>query len=113
MFDEQALFVVDEAGEHTAIHFRNWAATQKEFFQPQEPELLERIRGQLKSITDDEHSKILAVDLTDIELMPSSLVGVLVAIQKTGIKIELLHPSETVRQTLATMKMDPFFDILP
>ena len=78
--------------------------SRSDFFQPAEPELLAKIRRELEAV--DTECKVLTVDMAEVDLAPSSFLGVLVAIHRGGTKDELLNPSRTVRDMLRTTRLD-------
>jgi hypothetical protein len=104
MADESSVFVVDQTGERTVVRFRNWSSARSEFFQPLEPELLAKIRSELEAL--DAGCSVLAVDMSEVDLVPSSFLAMLVAIHRAGTKVELLDPSEPVRDVLHTTRLN-------
>jgi hypothetical protein len=104
MADESPIFVVDQTGERTVVRFRDWRAARTEFFQPVEPELLAKIRQELEAVDAD--CRVLAVDMSEVDLVPSSFLAMLVAIHRGGTKVELLDPSQPVRDVLHTTRLN-------
>jgi hypothetical protein len=75
-------------------------------YQTGEHVLIAEMRSQLKRLVEKYQCKVLAIDMTPVGLLPSSLLGLLVSLYKGGLKIEMLHPSEPVRQLLERTKLN-------
>lgn len=65
----------------------------------------------LARLVSESHCQILVVDLMNVELVNSWILGVLAAIRQRGVRIELYHPSESVRQALAVTRLDEMLHV--
>jgi anti-anti-sigma regulatory factor len=52
---------------------------------------------------------VLAIDVTPVDVLPCSVLGLLASLHKRGITIELLHPSKIVREELETTRLNQLF----
>lgn len=64
-------------------------------------EVFELIRNQ--------RAKVLAIDLTAIEIIPSGLLGLLVAVHQQGVSVCLFNASVELREVLEITKLDRLF----
>jgi anti-anti-sigma factor len=74
-------------------------------------DFLVKLQSQLEELVSQHESKTLAIDMTPVNFLPSSFLGLLTSLAKTGLRVELLHVSATVRDSLETTKLDQFFSI--
>lgn len=51
----------------------------------------------------------LGVDMTDVRIIPSGLLGLLVAIHREGVSVCLINPSDELREVLEVTKLDRLF----
>lgn len=70
-----------------------------------DPECQEACRNELQSLTESHGCKILVVDLMEVSAVNSWVLGILAALQKRGIEVELYHPSPEIRKILVTTHM--------
>jgi len=93
---------------------------------PDEPEVLVALSGRVRvdgreidlgecraEITDliaTHGCKVLAVDLTDVRLLPSGLLGLLASLKRTGIDVHLYNPSPDVCEVLKITCLDGLFE---
>lgn len=68
-------------------------------------------RTQLMDLIAMHHCKVLAFDLTGVQLVPSGMLGVLSSLRQKVGKIELYNPSPEVMEVLRITKFDQLFEI--
>ena len=62
-------------------------------------------RDRLLEIADSHACEILVVDLMDVGIISSWVLGVLAAVQKRGIEVHLYHPSKEIRGVLDATRL--------
>jgi anti-anti-sigma factor len=107
--DDTAIFRVDETGERTVVAFRDWRSSLEVYYESGGDLFISQAREQIEALRKEHQCKVLVVDLTSVVFMPSWLVGLLVSQQKNGLSIELLHPSNSIREMLHTTKLNRLF----
>lgn len=83
---------VYEAGELTVVGFGNYEGIERVNLAEWRDELLKLIR--------DHRCTTLALDLTQVRLIPSGLLGVLCSIKRLGVDVLLYNPSVDVREAV-------------
>ncbi len=68
-------------------------------------------RTQLFDLIAQYQCKVLAFDLTGVQLVPSGMLGVLSSIRQRVERVELYNPSPDVMEVLRITKFDRLFDI--
>lgn len=68
-------------------------------------------RTQLFDLIAQHQCKVLAFDLTGVQLVPSGMLGVLSSIRQRVERVELYNPSPDVMEVLRITKFDRLFDI--
>ena len=68
-------------------------------------------RTQLLDLIAQHHCKVLAFDLTGVQLIPSGMLGVLSSLRQRVEKIELYNPSADVLDVLKITKFDQLFEV--
>lgn len=68
-------------------------------------------RAQLFDLIAQNQCKVLAFDLTGVQLVPSGMLGVLSSIRQRVERVELYNPSQDVREVLRLTRLDSLFDI--
>lgn len=68
-------------------------------------------RTQLFDLIARHQCKVLAFDLTGVQLVPSGMLGVLSSIRQRVERVELYNPSPDVMDVLRITKFDRLFDI--
>jgi hypothetical protein len=68
-------------------------------------------RQQLLDLIAQHHCKVLAFDLTGVQLIPSGMLGVLSSLRQHVEHIELYNPSADVLDVLRITKFDQLFAI--
>ena len=68
-------------------------------------------RTQLLDLIAEHQCKVLAFDLTGVQLVPSGMLGVLTSIRQRVDRLEIYNPSPDVKDVLKLTKLDRLFDI--
>lgn len=68
-------------------------------------------RTQLFDLIAQNNCKVIAFDLTGVQLVPSGMLGVLSSIRQRVERVELYNPSPDVMEVLRITKFDRLFDI--
>ena len=68
-------------------------------------------RTQLFDLIAKHQCKVLAFDLTGVQLVPSGMLGVLSSIRQRVERVELYNPSPDVKDVLQITKFDRLFEI--
>ena len=68
-------------------------------------------RQQLLELIAQHQCKVLAFDLTGVQLIPSGMLGVLSSLRQRVGRIELYNPSADVMDVLRITKFDQLFEI--
>lgn len=58
-----------------------------------------------------QHGRNVILDLSSVDAIDASGIGVLVSLQAAGIYLKLLNPTEQVREILRLTKLDSIFEI--
>ena len=62
-------------------------------------------RNRLLEIADSQACEILVVDLMDVGIVSSWVLGVLAAVEKRGIEVHLYHPSDEIQGVLDVTRL--------
>lgn len=95
---ERDYFHVFKSGPLTIIGFTAVHATK--------PENIEVCRRQLQEIVDENTCQELVVDLYELPVVSSWILGLLAWVQGSGLNVSLYHPSTAIREVLNVTKMD-------
>ena len=111
MTSHHSIFAVVETGERTVVAFNDWPSTRQRCRGVEDIVVRKEIRDEFHDLIGQHQCKVLTIDVTDVDLMPSAVVGLLVGLRSKGVKVELLHPSESVRESLRATKLDRLLSI--
>jgi anti-anti-sigma regulatory factor len=106
-----SIFAVQQTGERTVVRFNDWLSSFGAFYGVTADAVASEARDQLEELIDEHGCTILAIDLSPVRRLPSSLLGVFIALSKGGLQIELLHPSQVVCEALEVTKLGRFLTI--
>ena len=103
MANEFATLEVSQNGDITVIRFGD-------------REVLDQInlavcRDQIIDIVKRNQTKTLAFEMTGVRLIPSGMLGLLASLRGTVAKIQILNPSEDVREVLEITKLNQIFEV--
>jgi anti-anti-sigma regulatory factor len=108
---DSAIFLVKETGERTVVGFRDWQSSLDALYWTGANVLVFQARSELDALIAEHQCRTLAIDMTSVEPFPSAFLALLISLTKEGVRIELLNPSEIVREGLRITKLDTFFAI--
>jgi hypothetical protein len=108
MREDSTVFVVEEAGERTVVSFRDWRGS---FHRDGMSEFIANAGDDLKRLTSRHQCKVLAIDMTPVDPMPSPFLGLLATLRKGKLEIELLHPSASARTMLGATNLTAVFPV--
>jgi anti-anti-sigma regulatory factor len=111
MTRDPSIFVVEEAGERLVVRFRDWRSSSEAFHGVMADTLAFETRHELEGLIDEHPCAVLAIDTSQMHRLPSSFLGVLIALSRGGLQIELLNLSPSVRQSLEVTRLDKLFVI--
>lgn len=72
---------------------------------------LAECHGEVISLIRESHCKVMAIDLTGTPMIPSGLLGLMVAIHQEGVSVCLLNCSDELREVLEITKLNRFISI--
>lgn len=70
-----------------------------------------RCRDELLELIDHHDCQVLVVDLSEVGLVSSWILGILAAIRQRGVSVELYHPSPDMRGVLSMTHLDELLHI--
>jgi hypothetical protein len=103
LHDDPAVLKVYQTGELTVVGFGGRDV-------PDEV-CIAAYRTQLFDLISQHSCKVLAFDLTGVQLVPSGMLGVLSSLRQRLERVEIYNPSPDVRDVLRITKLDRLFDI--
>lgn len=103
MANEFATLEVSQNGDATVIRFG-------------EREVLNQIniavcREQITEIVKQHQTKTLAFEMTGVRFIPSGMLGLLASLRDLVPTIQILNPSDDVRDVLEITKLNQIFDV--
>jgi anti-anti-sigma regulatory factor len=75
-----------------------------------DPDVATDVRDSLLELLKCSPCQLLAVDLMEVELVSSWILGILAAVHQSGINVQLYHPNAHLQEVLETTRLD---SILP
>lgn len=109
--DEYRIFEVRGTPEHPVVDFADWRSIRETLLGSQQLSVLSRIKRELTDLVEQHQCRVLAIDMTPVNIVPSALLGVLVSLSRGGVEIELRRPSLVIRESLKTCRLDAYFTI--
>jgi hypothetical protein len=106
---ESSILTVVQSGERTTVGFRDWRSAHRTILSLERNPTCAGVLTELNAVVADCQPAVLAFDLAPVDFLPCSVLGLLVSLHNLGMRIELLHPSEIVREELKTTKLDQLF----
>ena len=94
IYKSGALTVIGFSGEHLS-----------------NPEKADVILNGLMHQLEHHECEFLAVDLMNVNFVSSWILGILAAVRRTGVEVELYHPSPEVRTVLETTHLDRLLNV--
>jgi anti-anti-sigma factor len=68
-------------------------------------------RDGLLELIQHHDCQVLVVDLMDVEVVSSWILGILAAIKQCGVDVELYHPSPEIRDVLSVTHLDSMLHV--
>jgi hypothetical protein len=106
MSAEPSIFTVVQRDDRTTVAFRDWPSVRERFFTPDLPDFLLRVRAELDEAIAANQSAVLTINMAPVDFAPSSFLGVLVGLHRSGAAVELLHVSAGVRRAMESTRLD-------
>jgi anti-anti-sigma factor len=100
---EDELFYVFKTGKLTVIGF-----TARDVVRP---EHVDACRNRLLQLVNEHACQELVVDLYELPIVSSWILGILASIQVRGVRVELYHPSREIRDMLKVTHLDSLLGI--
>ncbi len=76
-----------------------------------DPTQIDSCREDLLQLISNHQCQVLVVDLMEVDVVSSWILGILAAIQREGIQVELYHPTHDMRGVLETTHLDRLLHI--
>jgi anti-anti-sigma regulatory factor len=111
MIGHSSIFTVDEVGQRAVVRFCDWRSALEALSGPWERDFICHARNELENLNTEHTCTTLAIDMSPVTVVPSSFLGLLVSLHKSGLKIELLRPSQSVRETLDATQLNRIFTV--
>ncbi|MEX2317288.1 MAG: STAS domain-containing protein [Pirellulales bacterium] len=105
MADKERYLEIRETGKRTVVAFLESDTWDFHF--------LARCEDELDDLIEHCAFETLAFDLTGVERISSTLLGIFLSLKRCGFEIELLNPSAEVRDVLETMHLERLIFIEP
>lgn len=100
---QESTFHIYKAGALTVIGFDGRGLN--------EPGSVETCRDMLLRLIDEHDCQVLVVDLMDVGIVSSWVLGILAAVKRHGVQVELYHPSAEIRDVLSTTHLDDLLHV--
>ncbi len=69
-------------------------------------------RDEISKLIKKHHCKVFAIDLTNVKLLPSGMIGLLASLHKQlGVDVHIYNPCRDIRDVLEIMKLDRILHI--
>lgn len=68
-------------------------------------------RDQLLHLVEHHDCQVLVVDLTEVDIVSSWILGILAAIKRCGVDVQLYHPSPEIRGVLSVTHLDELLTV--
>jgi len=75
------------------------------------PEYVDDCRTQLEQLAEQHGCQELIVDLYDLPIVSSWILGLLAYLERSGIHVHLYHPSRQIREILRVTHLDEVLDV--
>lgn len=100
---QDSLFHVYKTGKLTVIGFDGRGLG--------DPVISETCREGLLRLVDRHACEVLVVDLMDVGIVSSWILGILAAVKSRGVRVELYHPSAEIREVLSMTRLDELLHV--
>jgi len=85
---DHSVLAVVETGESSVIALYDWQSVLQRCFRGEITAVLEELRDEIYNLIDQHQCRVLAIDLTEVDFMPSVVLGLLVGLKSRGVKVE-------------------------
>jgi anti-anti-sigma factor len=75
------------------------------------PEHVDECRKRLEQLVDEHGCQELIVDLYELPIVSSWILGMLAYLQKSGLRVHLYHPEAEIRDVLRATHLDQIMDV--
>jgi anti-anti-sigma factor len=75
------------------------------------PEHVDECRKRLEQLVDEHGCQELIVDLFELPIVSSWILGMLAYLQKSGLRVHLYHPEAAIRDVLRVTHLDQIMDV--
>lgn len=100
---QESIFHIYKTGTLTVIGFDGRGLN--------DPAGVETCRDRLLRLIDEHDCQVLVVDLMDVGIVSSWVLGILAAVKRHGVQVELYHPSAEIRAVLSMTHLDDLLHI--
>ena len=105
MAGKERYLEIREMGKRTVIAFLETDTWDFQF--------LARCEDELDDLIEHCAFETLAFDLKNVQRISSTLLGIFLSLKRCGFEIELLNPSDEIRDVLETMHLERLITIEP
>lgn len=91
-------FHIYKSGPMTVVGFDGAGLDNNEF--------AAECRDALLGLCESHGCQVLVVDLMEVDIVSSWILGVLAAVKRQGVEVEVYHPSEDVRNVMRVTHLD-------
>lgn len=71
----------------------------------------EGVRDSLLALLTTQDCQILAVDLMEVQIVSSWVLGILAAVHQSGVSVQLYHPTASLQEVLETTRLDTLLHV--
>lgn len=68
-------------------------------------------REQISALVKRDNIKTIAFELTGVQLIPSGMLGLMASLRDLGVTVQIINPSDDVREVLEITKLNQLFEI--
>ena len=105
MTGNDSIFVVQRKGDPLVVGFRNWPASLQQVYVTGGYGFSAEARDELRALIDEHPCHAMAINMAPVVFLPSWFLGLLVSVQKSGVRIELRNLTEQVRDSLKVTRL--------
>ena len=98
MSNSAPILEVQEEGPRTVVSFGDRYFPDEEF--------VDRCRQETEELVGRIKCDVLAFDLSGVNLLPSSMIGLLISLRDLGVEIHLVNVSEYIRESVVVAHLD-------
>ena len=76
-----------------------------------EPRTVDECRDELLALIGSDDCQVLVVDLVDVGILSSWVLGILASVHLQGIEVHIYHPASDMRDVLKTTHLDELLNV--